>query len=223
MDKITKRFDTFIFDWDGTLRNMSTLHKLNAIFNPHWNYKKLNSLENYKRMPMSKKQIKESQVLALYRKELKRAYEMEKGVETAFIDIALMLAKPKMHKYAREVLGRLNDDGKYVALFTDGARYRVLSELHHLKAEGYFDIILSAQSIRRLKPDPSGIEIIIDALGSERKRAIYFGDMVDDITTAKEAGVHSAAMGNGFGNINLLRSRNPDYVFTSMQELFMEL
>ncbi len=223
MDKITKKFDTFIFDWDGTLRNMSMLHKLNAIFNPHWNYKKLKSLENYKRMPMGRRQVNESKKLALYRKELKRAYEVQKGVETAFIDIALMLAKPKMHKYAREVLDKLNGEGKYVALFTDGAKYRVLSELHHLNAEKYFDIILSAQSIRRLKPDPSGIEIIVDALGSVKKRTIYFGDMVDDITTANEAGVHSAAMGNGFSNINLLRSKNPDYVFTSMRELFMKV
>ena len=72
---------------------------------------------------MGRKQVKESKKIALYRKELKKAYAVEKCVETAFIDIALMLAKPRMHRYAREVLGKLNDDGKYVALFTDGATY----------------------------------------------------------------------------------------------------
>ncbi len=223
MYKMTKRFDTFIFDWDGTLRDMSTLHKLNATFNPHWNYKKLKSLENYKKRPMAQKQIKSSKGLALYRREIKNAYKVEKSVGTFFIDVALMFVKPRMHRYAREVLVELNKKEMNVALFTDGAKYRVLGELHRLKAENYFDIILSAQSIRRLKPDPSGLEIIIDALGARKSSTIYFGDMVDDIITAREAGICSAAMGNGFSGINLLKSKNPDYVFTSMEELFRKL
>ena len=106
-----------------------------------------------------------------------------------------------------------------MVLFSNGAEYRVLKELAYVGIEDYFEMIVSAQDLKALKPNPLGLEVIIKALRAKKERAIYIGDMTTDIAMAKYAGISSCAVSCGFDSYIKLKSTHPDYIFRSIEEL----
>ena len=216
-----KHFDTFIFDWDGTLRPMRTLQKVNEMINPTWRHKMALSTK-YLKLYNSKvhPNITGSKHIDMHSKVPKWPSEEEqlKGGMLKLIDISLFLSRPRLHYGAMETLKAIASSKKEIALFTDGNLYRVSRELYHLGIEKYFNMVLSAQSIKRLKPDPTGVEIILKKLGSRPGRTLYMGDRPDDIIAAKLAGIKSAAVANGFSSIDVLIKYSPNYIFKNIEE-----
>ncbi|MCL4387831.1 HAD family hydrolase [Candidatus Marsarchaeota archaeon] len=207
---ISHRFDTFIFDWDGTL-NSPTL-----VNHPIWlTFKKSRMMSE---LPADEEEIKSAMKHAFFGKAKKEFDDMEITTFVRLADIFFSLLKPRFHKGAREFLEKLNSSGKKTALFTDGSLKRVYVEMKHLNAFNYFDIILSAQSLKRIKPDPTGLKVIAKILDVDRDRCIYFGDRKEDILAAKRAGMGSAAMLNGFSSETVLLEAHPDFKFKSMEE-----
>ncbi|MEM0154508.1 MAG: HAD family hydrolase [Methanothrix sp.] len=207
---MSHRFDTFIFDWDGTL-NSPTL-----VNHPIWlAFKKSRMMSE---LPADEEEIESAINHAFFGKAKKEFDDIEMTSFVKFADLFFSLLKPKFHKGAREFLEKLNDSGKKTALFTDGSLKRVYVEIKHLNAFNYFDIILSAQSIKRIKPDPTGLKVIAKILKADRQRCIYFGDRKEDILAAQRAGMSSAAMLNGFSNEKALLEAHPDFKFKSMEE-----
>ncbi len=213
--KLTDSFDTFIFDWDGTLNSPSILN------HPFWLRFRKWAFSNKK--PVDSAELVET-AKHIYRRNATGEFEaLEMSATVKLLDMALYVVRPRFHNGAKEVLEALNNNGKNVALFTDGGLKRIYAELKRLHAVNYFELILSAQSIKRLKPDPLGLQIIIDAIKSEKSRVIYFGDRPEDIIAAKAAGIKSAAMGNGFSNPQVLKKYEPDMLFNSMEDVLQRL
>jgi phosphoglycolate phosphatase-like HAD superfamily hydrolase len=213
---LLKRYDTFIFDWDGTLTTVKVIMKLNEMINPRWHYRKKRSVGLIDKYSVSMP----SKLDKLNYKEVRRHIKA-KGIENDFLaplaDISLYLMRPKLHNNSREVLAKLKNRGASVALFTNGAAYRILREIEYLGLEGYFSAIESAQALNALKPNPLGIEVIVRSLKSKRKRTIYIGDMVSDVEAAKYAGIGSCAIASGFDSFERLEGASPDYIFGSME------
>jgi len=212
MMKLSRIYDTFIFDWDGTLRKMSILYRLNTIINPSWRYKKARAKGGLK-----SRTAKEG--LKNYTKGSFRARELKNDIMVPFIDLYMLFSKPVLNYAAKEVLEELDRKGLKIALFTDGSSYRVFREVNHLHIDKYFDTVLSAQSIGKLKPDPLGLEIIISALRSKKSKTVYVGDMVDDILAAKEAGIDSCSVATGLSSFQELAEYKPNYTFYNMEEI----
>ena len=95
----------------------------------------------------------------------------------------------------------------------------MLSELSYLKIADYFDVIVSANDIKAMKPNPTGIKAILHFFKAKPGSAIYIGDMVDDIITAKLAKVTSCAVADGFDSHHKLKSIKPDYLFDGIESL----
>jgi FMN phosphatase YigB (HAD superfamily) len=73
--------------------------------------------------------------------------------------------------------------------------YPVEAKLKALGIAHFFDIALCAQdpAIDRFKPDPRGLLVALDRLGSTASETIYVGDRLDvDAPTAQAAGVRCA-------------------------------
>jgi FMN phosphatase YigB (HAD superfamily) len=200
------KYDVFIFDWDGTLSSLKLARALNERLNPRWRYKKSHALD-----------AKGTRSLRVAEKRGEGGVLRSKLL-SPFVDLSLLLLKPKLHNDALEVLRELKKKNKKIALLTNGARYRVLRELAILKIEDYFEVIISTQDLNALKPNPLGLEITLRAIKGKRERTLYTGDMVDDIIMAKFAKVTSCAMSCGFDSYGKLRASNPDYIFRSMEE-----
>ncbi len=197
---LLSKYDTFVFDWDGTLSSVKVLRLINERVNPYWRYKKKHALtEKVKKRNMHSK----SNGLR---------------VVAPFVDVSFMIIKPKLHNDSKEVLDELRKKRKTIALFTNGAEYRVLPELKKLKIDDYFKIIISAQEIGALKPNPAGLNVALQRLKASKSRTLYIGDMADDVIMAKYAKVASCAIAAGFDSYGKLKASKPDYIFTSMEE-----
>lgn len=74
-----------------------------------------------------------------------------------------------------------------VAIFTGRTRQELDHTLDGLKLRKYFDRIVTAEDVKKGKPDPEGLRIILGK--PETGKAIYVGDNVDDARAAKAAGI----------------------------------
>ena len=207
---LSSRFDTFIFDWDGTL-NSPTL-----VNHPIWLAFKKSTMVS--ELPADEEEINSAMHHAFFGKAKKEFDDIEMSSFVKLADLFFYMMKPRFHNGAREFLEKLNSSGKTTALFTDGSLKRVYVEIKHLNAFDYFDIILSAQSLKRIKPDPTGLKVIAKILKADKERCIYFGDRKEDILAAQRAGMGSAAMLNGFSSEKVLLEAHPDFKFKSMLE-----
>ncbi len=213
----TGDFDLFIFDWDGTLAIEPIWRKLNKKLNPLWRIRKAKA-----------RRLTASEAIAEEPKEVERhiykkgAYESIMRTKTSFevrsSDLLLLLLEPRLRAGAKQALSKLSRRGKLVTLVTDGVFYRVYREVEKLGMLEYFEAMLSLQAINRLKPDPLGAELMLKTLNVKKSRAVYIGDMADDILFAKYAGIKSCAVAGGFDSYEYLEMHKPDFIFRSMKE-----
>ncbi len=215
--RLSKSFDTFIFDWDGTLTTVKLLRLINEKLNPVVKYYKWSS----KRKRMSEIELHKA---VLSKESIRsKSRELENRILSKPINFSMSFLTPRLHNGSREVLEKLESKGKKIALLTNGNMYRIIKEMERLKVESYFEAIESAQELGAWKPSPIGIEVLIRSLRSDKKKTLYIGDAADDIETARFAGVKSCAIANGFDSIHNLESHSPDFLFKSMEVLYKAL
>lgn len=84
-------------------------------------------------------------------------------------------------------LGKLK---KYrLAVFTGRPRDEAMFGLKRFKLEETFDSIIVRQDVKQGKPDPEGINMILEKLGVNKDEVVYVGDNVADIRAAMNAGI----------------------------------
>ena len=214
--RILDRYDLFIFDWDGTIEKVMYMYRLNEKLNPFWRSRKRSSFREAI-TPDDSRRIKEQL------RKLEHVEEEDERRLKRLLDIYMMFTKPKMQEGALVVLKTLHDRGKTLAVFSNGAMWRVRREIKTLRIEDYFDSMVSAQSIGFLKPNPIGIHLIMNRCRVSRNKTLYIGDMVDDIKTARSANVDSCGIAAGFDNYNALDDEKPTYLFRNMHEFHKAL
>lgn len=57
----------------------------------------------------------------------------------------------------------------------------------------YFEIIVGAENLVKLKPDPEGIFLILNHVGEKPENVVMIGDMPEDLESARRAGVKKCA------------------------------
>lgn len=83
----------------------------------------------------------------------------------------------------------------------------------------YFDLVVSGSCVERHKPDPQGINMVLQALGVSPQQAFYLGDSPGDIQAARQAGVTALAAIWGIADAERLLRHNPDAAFAAPAEL----
>ena len=203
---LLKKFDLFVFDWDGTLSK--SIRIFTQKVDPFWKYKKM----RYGRVGRGAKAGRAADVLVT-----RHGSKIERRMLLPIADISLFFIKPSLYPDAKEVLEILKKKGKRIVLFTNGASYRVLRELKYLGLVDYFDAIVSAQDLKALKPNPQGLEIAVKRFKVKKSRTLYIGDMVDDVMMARFAKARSCALAQGFDKYEILKSSRPDYLFRDIR------
>lgn len=206
MRNIYDKYSLFIFDWDGTIVKIKLLNKLNELKNPLWKRKKLHKIEKLNNTQLHKIEIKEQ-----IREERFRY----------LLDPLVFILRPKLQDDSLALLNTLSK--KKLALFTNGAKWRVKREMRSLDVDRFFKIFISAQDIGALKPSPNGIKLILKSESVSRAHALYIGDMADDIITAKKAGIDSCAIASGFDDYKTLKAERPTYLFRDIKEFVQAL
>jgi HAD superfamily hydrolase (TIGR01549 family) len=205
---LAQHFKVFIFDWDGTLNRLRLITRINERAKRIlgiWN--KDSSIKDFRSMDYNLK------------RRIEAREERKNDIMSILADIFLLLSKPKLHNDSVEVLKELKRMNKSIALLSNERSHRLIGELSYLNLLDYFDIIVSARDIKAMKPNPTGIKAILHFLNAKPGSALYVGDMVDDMLTAKLAKVRSCAVADGFDSYHMLRSMGPDYIFNGIEGL----
>lgn len=94
------------------------------------------------------------------------------------------------------VLQVLKQAGKKIGIVSTKYRYRIMSSF---EAAGSFPIdeIVGGEDVDVFKPNPKGLNLMIDRLGLSKDEVLYIGDSYIDAETAQNAGVDFAGVLTG--------------------------
>jgi len=97
-----------------------------------------------------------------------------------------------------ELINGLNKGGCKIAIATTDKTERAKIAMKFLGIADKIDIIVGADIVRRSKPDPEMINLIIKKAGIPKERTIMVGDAITDVQMGINAGV-AASIGVGSG------------------------
>src|SRR5262249_50485781 len=81
------------------------------------------------------------------------------------------------------------------------------------------DVVLGPEDVARPKPAPDMLLLGLERLQINAAEALYIGDMVVDIETARAAGVAVWVVPTGSNDRATLEAGRPDRLLESLQEL----
>jgi pyrophosphatase PpaX len=121
--------------------------------------------------------------------------------------------------WAEEVL-RFISKNNQLAICSTAPSKKIREELGKLAP--LFSLIVGANDVKNIKPDPEGIHIILKYFGVSPEKAIIIGDSECDIEAGKAAGVKTGIVNWGlawnYGKQKEILALQPDYIFSSAKQ-----
>ncbi len=201
-------YDLFIFDWDGTLSTSTSLVRATRLLNRRYNPRYIKEHSKEYQADLDSGVVGSESVSDFY---------------SALYDIYSKFSRPRLQPGALLLLQELKKAGKKIAVFSDSNMYRLIKEIKLLGVTDYFDLVISARAIKKYKPNPDGLLLIIDKFKESKGRSVYIGDMASDVLTARFAGITIWSVCNGVDPYRLIKEAKPDQIFKNLQELLANL
>lgn len=130
-----------------------------------------------------------------------------------------MLDKTVLYPGVREALDQLKGQGHTLAVLTNKPVRFSERMMAQLGLGGHFVRVYGGNSFEpKKKPDPVGIQALLDETGISRQRTIMVGDSSVDIRTARNAGVRACGCAWGFQPETFI-AEPPDFVIEHMGQL----
>jgi phosphoglycolate phosphatase len=118
-----------------------------------------------------------------------------------------------------ELLEYLKQHGKQMAICTMKIRSATIKILQEKALLPYFTYLVTADEIKQPKPDPEGINLVLQAIECPASQAIIIGDTTQDIMAAHNAGIDSIAVSYGYESVDLVKMAKPDLIIESLSVL----
>ncbi|MFH1327367.1 MAG: HAD family hydrolase [Candidatus Bathyarchaeota archaeon] len=143
-----------------------------------------------------------------------------RDVEQDIFDMYIQFCKTdcELLPNVKDVLKVLKSKGVKLGLFTTTPRRPLESAINRLGLKNYFDISLAKEDVKN-KPNPDGLERIIEAFGIKKDECLYVGDSPSDIQAGNAAGIKTVAIPTGLSTAEHLREENPDLFITDLAQL----
>lgn len=206
-----------IFDLDGTLLNTieDIADSMNSVLLMHkedvYSYKEYKNLvgrgfTNLVYDTFSKElDIEEhDEILAKLNKEYAKRY----------------LNKTKPYIGILELLKKLEKKGVKLAVNTNKNEEYAVNILKEKLGEIDFKIIIGKREDIPLKPDKTGVEIILKELDLNKEEVIYIGDSNVDMLTGKNSGLKTIGVNWGFRGEKELKEYGADYIAYKADDIF---
>ena len=207
---MSKQFDGFIFDIDGTLTSTNQL-----IFDSF----------NFIAKKYLDRTFSDEEIISLFgptedvilkewcgdqyeeaREDYYRYYSDHHGIAGLYEGI-------------KEILQHLKSKGYPIGIFTGKGRTASLITLEKLGVDYYFDLIVTGDDVENHKPSPEGILKFVNHFGLKPERVLMIGDSVSDVIASKQAGVKVASvLWDSYGGEEV-KTLNSDYYFHTVEEL----
>lgn len=120
---------------------------------------------------------------------------------------------------AAEALAALKRQGRRAAVCSNKPVAFTRGLLDHLGLMPLLDLVLGPEDVSRPKPAPDMLRVALARLGLGAAEALYVGDMVVDIETARAAGVPVWVVPTGSDDRKALEAAQPDRLLRELGEL----
>ncbi len=209
------KFDTVIFDLDGTILNTleDLTDSLNAVLGRE-GYS-LRSMEDVRKF------IGEGYRRLLERALPERTTAQEIGRCTELFRIeyyANIANKTKPYDGIIPLLRELKSMGIRVGVVSNKSDEATKEACRHY-FKGYIDVAIGDSSLRNRKPAPDNVYEAIRQLGSDKQKTIFVGDSSVDVQTAKNAGLTCVGVTWGYRSREILISEGADFIIDLPEEL----
>ena len=124
---------------------------------------------------------------------------------------------------ATVVLRQLKSAGKATAVVSSSPRRAVHGILDKNDMHDLLDIVICAEDVENLKPDPECIHSAVGQLGGQLASTVIIGDSDKDILAAQNAGINSILFyppdHELYHDLESLRALNPTYIIHDFREV----
>ncbi len=205
--------DLIIFDLDGTLvdsrRDIAT--SVNELLSQ-----------------LGRRQLANEQIYGFIGNGVRRLLERSLGdASTQEVEQSLQVFLPIYRRHlldttrpypgVRESLEALSK-GRTLAVLTNKPRPESVAVLEGLELNSFFDSVYGGESFPQRKPDPVGINRLLETTGVARERALMVGDSRVDYEAARNAAIPICMVSYGLGAAEI-PDLDPDYLVDDLRQL----
>ena len=214
-----KKYDTVIFDLDGTLLN--TLEDLADAVNfvMRKNHYPQRTIEEVRRFVGNG--IRRLMELAvpenISETEFEQVFEEFKNYYTEHCQI-----KTCAYDGVMPLLKHLHENG-YAMAIVSNKNHAAVCELNDIYFKDYIEVAIGQKDGIRKKPAPDTVVQALKELGKTKERAVYVGDSEVDFATAKNSGMDCVLVTWGFRNLEELKEFQPVAFVDTAEQLQMIL
>ncbi|MBI4435721.1 HAD family hydrolase [Candidatus Uhrbacteria bacterium] len=203
------RIQAVLFDWSGTISDdRLAVYEANKKMCDYWSVP-CESFEEWTRTAsmtpidgFRKKGVEASgdEIYALYRLYFQES--LDAGI------------RPAVFPDAHEALSQLRGAGLRLGIVSSHPQSYLTQEANDYLIHPLVELLHgdARNKVESLKE-------VCQILGLERERTLYIGDTIYDIRSAREAGLVTAGVSTGYHTHEALAAENPDYLFTSLNQL----
>ena len=119
--------------------------------------------------------------------------------------------------WVEEVLEHLAQKQHTLAVLSGAKSHSVCASLE--ASVSYFATIKGADHVKKIKPDPEGIHLIMNELGASASDTVMIGDSHADIAAGKLAGVKTVGVTWGMADLSEMQDLRPDHIFDDPMHL----
>ncbi|MFX3630132.1 MAG: pyrophosphatase PpaX [Ectobacillus sp.] len=118
-----------------------------------------------------------------------------------------------------ETVEELHRGGYKIGIVTTKARPTVEMGLKLARLKPFFDVVVTLDDVRKVKPDPEPIEKALYLLGAKAPEALMVGDNHHDILAGHNAGTKTAGVAWSIKGREYLAAYKPTYILEKMSDL----
>lgn len=207
---MSRQFDGFIFDIDGTITSTNQLifDSFNFIAKKYLNRTFTNEEIISLFGPTEDVILKEwcGEKFEEARDDYYKYYSNNHGIAGLYEGIKEILQYLKSKKYP-------------LGIFTGKGRDASIITLSKLGVDHFFDLIVTGDDVENHKPSPEGILKFVNHFGLKPERVLMIGDSVADVKASREAGIKIASVLWDSYAKEKVKNLKSDYYFHSVEEL----
>lgn len=129
------------------------------------------------------------------------------------------LERWRLRPHALETVESLCAKGLRLGLVSNIGSRALGAAVNDLGLAGLFDIVLSRNDVRFMKPDAEGLTRALARLEVARARALFVGDSRTDVLAARAVGMRVAVIAGGESDRLALEADPPDHYLASLAEV----
>ncbi|MEG0591686.1 MAG: pyrophosphatase PpaX [Coprobacillus sp.] len=116
-----------------------------------------------------------------------------------------------------ETLQVLKDKGYPLAVVTTKQTQAAFIGLDLFSMRDYFDLVIGVDSVKKVKPDPEGINYVLE--NTKTSKAIMIGDNTSDILAGKNANIYTIGVTWSPKGTKEMEDLHPDLMIDQMDEI----